>query len=107
MGYVNAKAPKEVYHLTPKKNLPSILNEKVIKRFSDKECWFCESLPKLKKYMEYTVLQEGKLYYGVGGIPSHYPKFVPEEGTFQECHHIDNQWRKEDIRRYSRGCDRT
>ena len=79
MGYVNAKAPKEVYHLTPKKNLPSILNEKVIKRFSDKECWFCESLLKLKKYMEYTVLQEGKLYYGVGGIPSHYPKFVPED----------------------------
>ena len=55
MAYVNAKAPKEVYHLTQRKNLPSILNEKVIKRFSDKECWFCESIPKLKKYMEYTV----------------------------------------------------
>ena len=79
MAYVNAKAPKEVYHLTQRKNLPSILNEKVIKRFSDKECWFCESIPKLKKYMEYTVLQEGKLYYGAGGIPSHYPRFVPED----------------------------
>ena len=79
MAYVNAKAPKEVYHLTQRKNLPSILNEKVIKRFSDKECWFCESIPKLKKYMEYTVLQEGKLYYCAGGISSHYPRFVPED----------------------------
>ena len=79
MGYVNAKAPKAVYHLTQRKNLPSILNEKTIKRFSDQECWFCESIPNLKKYMEYTVLQEGKLYYGSGGIPSYYPKFVPED----------------------------
>ena len=56
MGYVNAKAPKAVYHLTQRKNLPSILNEKTIKRFSDQECWFCESIPNLKKYMEYTII---------------------------------------------------
>lgn len=79
MSYVNAKTPKVVYHLTEKKNLEAILRDKTIRRFSDQECWFCESLPKLKHYMEYTVLQEGKLFYGVGGIPSHYPKFVPEE----------------------------
>ena len=79
MSYVNAKTPKVVYHLTEKKNLETILRDMTIRRFSDQECWFCESLPKLKHYMEYTVLQEGKLFYGVGGIPSHYPKFVPEE----------------------------
>jgi len=79
MSYMNAKAPAEVYHLTKKKNLPAILQEKTIKRFSDQECWFCESLPKLKHYMEYTVLQEGKLFYDVGGVPNHYPKFIPED----------------------------
>ena len=79
MSYTNAKAPAEVYHLTKKKNLPAILQDKTIKRFSDQECWFCETLPNLKHYMEYTVLQEGKLFYDIGGVPNHYPKFVPED----------------------------
>ena len=35
MGYVNAKAPSAVYHLTPKKNLDAIIKAKIIKRFGD------------------------------------------------------------------------
>ena len=64
--YVKAPIPSEVYHLTKKANLESILDDGAIRRFDDTECWFCESLAKMKAYMEQTVLCEGKPYYGAG-----------------------------------------
>ena len=64
MAYVKAPIPSEVYHLTKKANLESILDDGAIRRFDDTECWFCESLAKMKAYMEQTVLCEGKPYYG-------------------------------------------
>ena len=67
------------YHLTQKGNLDSILDDGMIRRFNDTECWFCESLDKMKAYMEQTVLCEGKPYYAVGGQLCRYPKFVPED----------------------------
>ena len=67
MAYVKAPIPSEVYHLTKKANLESILDDGAIRRFDDTECWFCESLAKMKAYMEQTVLCEGKPYYGAGG----------------------------------------
>ena len=77
--YVKAPIPSEVYHLTKKANLESILDDGAIRRFDDTECWFCESLAKMKAYMEQTVLCEGKPYYGVGGQLCRYPKFEPDE----------------------------
>ena len=50
--YVKAPIPSEVYHLTKKANLESILDDGAIRRFDDTECWFCESLAKMKAYME-------------------------------------------------------
>ena len=44
MAYVKAPIPSEVYHLTKKANLESILDDGAIRRFDDTECWFCESL---------------------------------------------------------------
>jgi len=44
-------SPSTVYHLTQKGNLDSILDDGVIRRFNDTECWFCESLDKMKSYM--------------------------------------------------------
>ena len=79
MAYVKAQIPSEVYHLTKEKNLDSILNDGKIRRFNDTECWFCESLTKMKIYMEQTVLCEGKPYYAVGGQLCRYPKFIPED----------------------------
>lgn len=79
MPYVKAPIPSEVYHLTKKGNLDSILEDGKIRRFGDTECWFCESLDKMKAYMEQTVMCEGKPYYAVGGQLCHYPKFVPED----------------------------
>ena len=79
MGYVNAKAPKVLYHLTSKKNLNSILESKAIKRFGDTECWFCESLENMRTYMEYTVLQEGKPYIDKDGSIKRYPRFEAED----------------------------
>ena len=79
MAYQKVPRPSTVYHLTQKGNLDSILDDGVIRRFNDTECWFCESLDKMKAYMEQTVMCEGKPYYAVGGHLCRYPKFVPED----------------------------
>ena len=79
MAYVKAPIPSEVYHLTQMDKLDDILDDGKIRRFGDTECWFCESLAKMKAYMEQTVLCEGKPYYGAGGQLCHYPKFDPDK----------------------------
>ena len=61
MAYQKVSRPSTVYHLTQKGNLDSILDDGVIRRFNDTECWFCESLDKMRAYMAQTVLCEGKL----------------------------------------------
>ena len=66
MAYEKVPRPSTVYHLTKKEHLDSILDDGVIRRFDDTECWFCESLEKMKAYMAQTVLCEGKSYYAVG-----------------------------------------
>lgn len=38
MGYEKVGIPSEVYHLTKKKNLDSILADQTIRRFGDTEC---------------------------------------------------------------------
>lgn len=79
MAYQKVPRPSTVYHLTKKEHLDSILDDGVIRRFDDTECWFCESLDKMRAYMAQTVLCEGKSYYAVGGQLCRYPKFVPED----------------------------
>ena len=79
MAYEKVPRPSTVYHLTKKDNLIRILDDGQIRRFDDTECWFCETLPKMKSYMEQTVMCEGKPYYAVGGQLCRYPKFVPED----------------------------
>ena len=74
MAYVKVPAPSVVYHLAKADRLDSILDDGQIRRFEDSECWFCESLPKMKAYMEQTVMCEGKPYYAVGGQLCRYPK---------------------------------
>lgn len=79
MAYQKVPRPSTVYHLAKKEHLDSILDDGVIRRFDDTECWFCESLDKMRAYMAQTVLCEGKPYYAVGGQLCRYPKFVPED----------------------------
>ena len=79
MAYVKAPIPSEVYHLTRIDKLDDILDDGMIRRFDARECWFCESLEKMRAYMEQTVLCEGKAYYGVGGQLCHYPKLDPDK----------------------------
>ena len=98
MAYVKVAAPSEVYHLTKRENLNSILDDGMIRRFDDTECWFCENLPKMKAYMEQTVLCEGKPYYAVGGRLCRYPKFMPEEHVLLRmipCENSGNWYRWE------------
>lgn len=59
MAYEKVPRPSTVYHLTQKGNLDSILDDGMIRRFNDTECWFCESLDKMKAYMEQTVMCKG------------------------------------------------
>jgi len=61
MAYVKAIPPSVVYHLTRMENLDSVLDDGKIRRFMDSECWFCESLGKMKAYMEQTVMCEALL----------------------------------------------
>ena len=96
MAYEEVPRPSTVYHLTQKGNLDSILDDGMIRRFNDTECWFCESLDKMKAYMEQTVLCEGKPYYAVGGQLCRYPKFVPEHYVLLKLtpsHAKDNWYR--------------
>ena len=96
MAYEKVPRPSTVYHLTQKGNLDSILDDGMIRRFNDTECWFCESLDKMKAYMEQTVLCEGKPYYAVGGQLCRYPKFVPEDYVLLKLtpsHAKDNWYR--------------
>ena len=96
MAYVKVPAPSVVYHLAKADRLDSILDDGQIRRFEDSECWFCESLPKMKAYMEQTVMCEGKPYYAVGGQLCRYPKFVPENYVLLKlapCQPEDNWYR--------------
>ncbi len=96
MAYQKVPRPSTVYHLTQKGNLDSILDDGMIRRFGDTECWFCESLDKMRAYMAQTVLCEGKPYYAVGGQLCRYPKFVPEAHVLlklRPCDQPDNWYR--------------
>ena len=96
MAYEKVPRLSTVYHLTQKGNLDSILDDGVIRRFNDTECWFCESLDKMRAYMAQTVLCEGKPYYAVGGQLCRYPKFVPEDYVLLKLtpsHAKDNWYR--------------
>lgn len=98
MAYVKEHAPSEVYHLAKKENLNSILDDGMIRRFSDTECWFCADLQKMRAYMEQTVMCEGKPYYNVTGQLCRYPKFVPEDYVLLKlipCRQKDNWYRWE------------
>lgn len=80
MAYERITAPiGELYHYTRKENLPGILEDGRIRKFKDKECWFCSSLEDTLRLMELTVMNEGGLYIGVNGLPMRYPKFVADD----------------------------
>lgn len=79
MAYVKARIPTEVYHLTRRENVDSIQADRRIRRFGDTECWFCRTPEDMLRYMEYTVLCEGKPYIAAGGRIQRYPKFQPDD----------------------------
>lgn len=80
MGYEHIIKPEgNLYHYTKRENIDTILRDGRIRRFGDRECWFCTSLEDTLKLMEKTVMMEGKSYYGIGGILKRYPVFVPSE----------------------------
>ena len=90
MPYAKARIPTEVYHLTKKEHLSSIVTDKRIRRFGDAECWFCRTPEDMLRYMEYTVLCEGKPYIATGGHIQRYPKFNPEEYVLLKL--IPSKW---------------
>ena len=96
MAYVKAIPPSVVYHLTRMENLDSVLDDGKIRRFMDSECWFCESLGKMKAYMEQTVMCEGKPYYAVSGNSAAIPNLCRRTMFFSKltpCGYEDNWYR--------------
>lgn len=80
MAYERISKPEGfLYHYTKRDRLDDILQDGRIRRMGDRECWFCTSLEDTLALMERTVMQEGKPYYGLGGVLRHYPVFVPED----------------------------
>ncbi len=79
MAYERITAPTDEFHYTRKENLRGILADDRIRRFSDKECWFCFSLEDTLRLMELTVMNEGGLYIGMVGLPRRYPRFNPDD----------------------------
>lgn len=80
MAYASlANTPTELYHYTKRENLENILGDGRIRRFGDRETWFCQSLDDMLKLMKATVMQEGKPYIKVSGRIGYYPEFNPED----------------------------
>lgn len=95
MGYKSIERPDgPLYHYTKRKNLESILKDGRIKRFLDRETWFCASLEDILRLMECTVMQKGKTYIDVFGIPRQYPEFVPHDYVILELRprHQSGEW---------------
>ena len=76
MGYERIDKPEgKLYHYTKCGNLEQILKDGRIRKFQDRESWFCASIGDTLRLMEMTVMQEGNLYYDVRGFPRRYPPF--------------------------------
>jgi len=85
MAYERINRPEGLlYHYTKKENAEQIIRDGKVKRFRDRETWFCSSLEDTLKLMEMTVMQEGKLYFDAVGLPKHYPPFVAEDYVILE-----------------------
>ena len=83
-----------LYHYTTRGHLDSILRDGRIRRMGDTECWFCTSLENTLAVMARTVMQEGKPYFGIGGVLKRYPAFVPEDYVILklEPRYQNGQW---------------
>jgi len=80
MAYERIEAPKgSLYHYTKTDRLEEILKDGRIRRFKDRECWFCTSLVDTLRLMEMTVMKEGHPYVDTQGRMRKYPAFVPED----------------------------
>ena len=80
MAYERIEAPKgNLFHYTKKERLDAILQDCRIRRFGDRECWFCTSLVDTLRLMEMTVMKEGHPYVDTQGQLRKYPAFVPED----------------------------
>lgn len=85
MAYERINRPEGLlYHYTKRENVESISKDGKIRRFMDRETWFCTSLENTLRLMELTVMQEGKRYYDVHGLPKRYPTFVAEDYVILE-----------------------
>lgn len=85
MGYERIAKPEgTLFHYTKRDNLEQILKDGRIRKFKDRESWFCSSLKNTLRLMELTVMQEGNLYYDVNGFPRRYPPFQAEDYVILE-----------------------
>ncbi|WP_312699290.1 hypothetical protein [Sedimentibacter sp.] len=95
MAYELIKKPEGwLYHYTKKDHLDAILQDGRIRRFGDKECWFCTSLEDTLRLMEMTVMKEGHPYIDKHGFVRKYTAFVPKDYIILklEQNHQNGEW---------------
>ncbi|CDX00019.1 hypothetical protein [Desulfitobacterium hafniense] len=95
MAYERIEAPKGIlYHYTTKDRLEAILKDGRIRRFKDRECWFCTSLADILRLMEMTVMKEGHPYVDTRGFLQRYSAFVPDDYIILklEQRHQNGEW---------------
>lgn len=71
--------PDIVYHLTPRKNLESIMSDGRIRTFQDFVCFFFPAVEEIPVYFRITGALHGRQFYGWDGRIKTAPPLVPEE----------------------------
>ena len=77
--FVRIEQPAIVYHMTPRKNLDSILNDGKIKVFDDFICYFFPALEEIPVYVKLTGALHGRQYIGFDGKSHTAPPLIPAE----------------------------
>lgn len=74
-----AERPQTVYHMTPRKNLESIIKDGKILTGHDYICWFFEDLAQIPRYIKRTDALKGRTYRDYDGRYHTAPPLVPAD----------------------------
>jgi len=77
--YKRIEQPAVVYHMTPRKNLDSILSDGKIKTGTDFVCFFFPAVEEIPVYIKVTGALHGRQYWDFDGRIKTAPPLIPEE----------------------------
>ena len=77
--FSKVQQPTVVYHMTDRKNVPSILHDRRIRVFGDFLCFFFPDLDSIPIYLDLSNAYEGRVYFGNDGMYHTAPPIIPED----------------------------